>query len=55
MPTSTGCLTLFLRFSEESAEIELKHIVTAFTKGEELPALPATLGTTRFCTLKPGE
>lgn len=35
-------------------QMELMGIVAAFAKGEELPALPATLGTTSFCTLKPG-
>jgi hypothetical protein len=54
---------LFMRLSELSHErfgncavyhMELMNIITAFTNGVELPPLPATLGTTRFCTLKPG-
>jgi hypothetical protein len=35
-------------------QMELMGIIAAFEKAEGLPALPATLGTTRFCTLKPG-
>src|SRR5262245_61424669 len=35
-------------------QMELMGIIAAFVAGEGLPALPATLGTTRFCTLKPG-
>ena len=29
-------------------------IVAAFATGEDVPVLPVTLGTTRYCTLKPG-
>jgi hypothetical protein len=55
---------LFMRLSNLAHErfgncaiyqMELMGIIIAFTKSEELPALPATLGTTRFCTLKPGK
>jgi hypothetical protein len=35
-------------------QMELMGIVDAFAKSKELPGLPATLGTTRFCTFKPG-
>src|SRR5262249_14517653 len=54
---------LFMRLSDLSREqfgncvvyqMELMEIVAAFTNGEELPTLPATLGATRFCTQKPG-
>jgi hypothetical protein len=33
---------------------ELMGIISAFAAAEQLPVLPATLGTTSFCTLKPG-
>jgi hypothetical protein len=54
---------LFMRLSELAHkrfgncvvyQMELLGIIAAFVKGEELPRLPATLGTTRFCPLKPG-
>jgi hypothetical protein len=32
---------------------ELFRIVQAFCTGKELPPLPATLGTTHFCTFRP--
>lgn len=35
-------------------QMELMGIIAAFTADEPLPVLPATLGTTSFCTLKPG-
>ena len=35
-------------------QMELMGILSAFAIGEDLPKLPATLGTTSFCTLKPG-
>ena len=35
-------------------QMELMGIISAFATDEDLPRLPATLGTTRFCTLKPG-
>lgn len=36
-------------------QMELMGIIAAFETNKELPAFPATLGTTSFCTLKPGE
>jgi hypothetical protein len=35
-------------------QMELMGIIAAFETNEDLPILPATLGTTSFCTLKPG-
>jgi hypothetical protein len=35
-------------------QMELMGIISAFVRDGTLPELPATLGTTRFCTLKPG-
>jgi hypothetical protein len=35
-------------------QMELMGIVSAFEMGEELPKVPVILGTTSFCTLKPG-
>jgi len=35
-------------------QTELMGIIAAFVAAESLPAFPAILGTTRFCTLKPG-
>jgi hypothetical protein len=35
-------------------QMELMGIIGAFAEGHELPRLPATLGMTRFCSLKPG-
>jgi hypothetical protein len=34
-------------------QMELMGIIAAFSRGEPLPTLPAELGTTAFCTLKP--
>jgi hypothetical protein len=54
---------LFMRLSDLAYErfgncvvyqMELMGIIAAFTNGEDPPALPAILGATRFCTLKPG-
>jgi hypothetical protein len=35
-------------------QMELMDIISAFARDEDLPRLPAALGTTSFCTLKPG-
>src|SRR5262245_28986386 len=35
-------------------QMELMGIIVAFAAHQDLPELPATLGTTRFCTMKPG-
>jgi hypothetical protein len=35
-------------------QMELMDIVSAFANGEELPVLPAVLGSTEFCEWKPG-
>ena len=35
-------------------QMELMGIIAAFATDEDVPVLPATLGTTRFCRLKPG-
>jgi hypothetical protein len=54
---------LFMRLSDLAHErfgncvvyqMELMSVVSAFAAGAALPELPATLGTTRFSTLKPG-
>ena len=34
-------------------QMELMGILGALERGERLPKLPATFGTTRFCTLRP--
>src|SRR5262249_10115884 len=55
---------LFMRLSDLAHErfgssvvyqMELMGIVSAFAAGAAPPELPATLGTTSFCTLKPGK
>jgi hypothetical protein len=54
---------LFMRLSDLSHkrfgscavyQMELMGIISAFEAAAALPELPATLGTTGFCTLKPG-
>jgi hypothetical protein len=35
-------------------QMEVMGIIAAFARDEDPPRLPATLGRTRFCTLKPG-
>jgi len=54
---------LFMRLSDLSHkrfgncavyQMELMGIISAFAQDAALPELPATLGTTSFCTLKPG-
>ncbi len=34
-------------------QMELSAIVRAFSRGDEIPSLPAELGTTTFCAVKP--
>lgn len=54
---------LFMRLSDLAHErfgncavyqMELMGLVSAIAAGAALPELPAALGTTRFCTLRPG-
>jgi len=54
---------LFMRLSDLAVErfgnctvyqMELMGIIAAFARGDAPLVLPASLGTTRFCTLRPG-